>query len=270
MLHEPQQKELLSPLTAVSRLPLEQAEPLYDALRIAAEVSLTDPGSMVEGVSNRLRLLPPERRVAIGVARHRGEEVPLLLFTVANAVANQLSRDADQRIQQRVVGLASAQISGPVIPPSVPADEHRPGRSVAHFAGTAGSLGAYVEWADAKTGRKVLGFLGASHVLARSGQADPGDHIHSPGVPDADNNIAWRYGRLANARALVHAEDTTAEGAYVNDCDIAVARLTKACHPQNRVPGLDPNEGLNPVIRAVSDDELRRRPKITASGRHSR
>ena len=245
------------PANAISPLPLTQARPLYEALKIAASVAQTDPGSLIAIMENRPRLVPPEQRVSLGTATYRGEEVPLLLFTTRNADAERAARAADPRIQVRVVGQAAAPNSAPHTSLTVPVEEHRPGRSVAHYAGQAGSLGAYVTWPDAHTGRTVTGFLGASHVLAQMGKADPNDHIHSPGAPDADNNIAWRYGLLSNARTLVHVDDPTDANAYVNDCDIALARLHPTRNARNRVPGVDPKEGLNPIVRALSEVELR-------------
>jgi hypothetical protein len=52
------------------------------------------------------------------------------------------------------------------------------GLSVGHPDGSPGTLGAFVETADG------IGILSCSHVLARSGKAEPEDWIHHPGKPD--------------------------------------------------------------------------------------
>ena len=251
------QLDFLKPLATINPLPLRQARPLYEAMKIAAEISRTDPGSLVEGANNRLQLLPLERRVALGVTKRHETEMPLLLFAVRTEMVDHLLNSPPPDIEMRVVGQATALQLAAVHPPTIPADEHRPGRSVAHQAGRAGTLGAYVCWNDGATRRAVQGFLGASHVLALAGRANADDFIHSPGVPDADNNMKWRYGRLVNARILVHAEDVTAPDAYVNDCDIAVAKLDKRCFPRNQVPEAGPGGTLVVVKQALSGDELR-------------
>jgi hypothetical protein len=210
--------QLLGPPTA-SDLPLEQAEPLYEAMTIAAKISGTEPGRMVELKNREPRLLPPERRVAIGIARRGKEEVPLLLLAAPNPKAEKLVQAANSRIQLRVVGQASSRGASRVNPPTVPDADHRPGRSVSHCLGNAGSLGAYVTWNDEKSGRAVTGFLGASHVMGLLGKASERDWIHSPGPPDKDRNMRHRYGRLFNFRNLVHVDDPAEADAFVNDCD---------------------------------------------------
>ena len=84
-----------------------------------------------------------------------------------------------------------------------------------------------------------------------------GDNIHSPGFPDGPNNERFLYGKLADARRLVHFSDPVASDRYINDCDIAVARLTKRCIVRNEVPGRDPDGPLVPVERVLSMAELR-------------
>ena len=252
------QLDFLQPLPIINPLPLAQARPLYEAMKIAADISKTDPGSLVEGVNNRLQLLPPERRVALGVTRAWNGSSPAFVCST-DLHRDRLFKSAPSDVEMRIVGQATAHQMAAVYPPTIsPADEHRPGRSVgASCRDELARLAHMFVGMTTERGGPFSGFLGASHVLALAGKAFADDFIHSPGVPDADNNLKWRYGRLVNARVLVHAEDVTAPDAYVNDCDIAVARLDKSCIPRNQVPGGGPGGPLIAVKQALSDDELR-------------
>lgn len=241
----------------VPALPLEKAEPLFAAMKIAAQVSRAEPGRLVEVGRRGARLLPPERRVMIGISHVGGEPVPLLLLRQHNAHAEALARQAGGSIRIRVVGQATNAPSERIEPPTVPSAEHRPGRSVSHQDGAAGTLGAYVSWTDEESGRPVRGFLGASHVMSWMSRAEIGDHIHSPGPPDADRNIRHRYGTLENARKLVHVDEAATVASVINDCDVALARLVRRCRPRNMVPGPDPQGPMVPVERALDENELR-------------
>lgn len=87
------------------------------------------------------------------------------------------------------------------------------GCSVAHEAGSAGSIGAFV-----RIDRGPVGVLSCCHVLALSGRAEAGDPVSHPGYPDLDREPANRVGALT-------AKFTPFIRSQANNLDAAIATL---------------------------------------------
>jgi hypothetical protein len=123
--------------------------------------------------------------------------------------------------------------------------------------GSAGSLGLYVQIALGED-REASGFLGAAHVLSNMNRAGEDRMILSPGAPpEAQRREADAYGRLHNARVLVHHTGSDPDQ-VVNPHDAAVAVLNDiGADFANRVA--DPNDRRRelPVDRVLDLPELR-------------
>ena len=104
-----------------------------------------------------------------------------------------------------------------------PKEELHIGLSVGHADGRPGTLGAFV---DCREGR---GLLSCSHVLARSGKAEPGDWIHHPGKPDVEE----LSGRTRVGRLTEDFIEFSCRG--MNRLDAAIAVLKETVHDQGNV-----------------------------------
>lgn len=177
--------------------------------------------------------IPPLQRIALGIAKGQGFGD----FTLA--VRLQSHSDLLHAVVERVRALAKSEINvgfvGRVTPQSAgalePADlrqVRRPlviGCSVAHVAGTAGTLGMIAR--HRKTGRAVM--LSNSHVLAQAGLAKPGDAVTQPGRIDggaSDDHVA----------ALLDFVPLKTAGS--NQVDAAVAVLDDSIPFETLVPGI--------------------------------
>lgn len=237
-----------APLGAI---PLTKARAVALAFEAASRISGGRPGQMLTADKS---FLPSDRQASLGVTRKDGELHPVLLCPVRPS----LHRPSPTEI--RIVGFAAAEEPGNGDVEHPHWHFHRPGRSVGHKHGTAGSLGLYVKYTDEKANRTVTGFLSAAHVLSNSPLGTgPGDMILSPGRPPAKYaDIKYAYGHLYRGRLLTHHTDASASDSIVNECDAAVAGLIDATVPwRNEVP--DPNNpqgNLLPVTDVVPKTEI--------------
>jgi hypothetical protein len=240
---------------ALDAVGLSQSQDVATAVEAAAHISGTGAGCLRKHKDGRLDLLPPERRVGLGVTRAGSALQPILLLSSERAFDR--VEDADKHARKRVVGFAASRAPEPGVTPRCDCPVHRPGRSIGHQGGSAGSLGLYVTYADRKRRRK--GFLGAAHVLIHSPDVQVGDHIHSPGAPPEDyRDILYRYGKLRRGRALTHFTESRDYVRVVNSCDVALASLNPMVHAlQNSVP--DPNDANRclPVHDTMSVADIR-------------
>lgn len=106
-----------------------------------------------------------------------------------------------------------------------PKEQLHIGLSIGHPDGRPGTLGAFVESVDG------TGFLSCSHVLARSGKADPGDWIHHPGKPDTPELSARTRVALLSKDFI----EFSRQGRNSMDAAIAVMR-ENIQHSKNFIP----------------------------------
>ena len=175
-----------------------------------------------------------ERRGTILLEREAGP---------AARTADAVAKASDAPVDIITVGSATSHA-----PPRIDGDEApgaliedwRPGRSVGHVRGAAGTLGVLVEFEHGRgrSLRRVRGFTSASHVLSLVSKVEAGETVLSPGYPDAERDPAtYGVGQLRRWCALVH---YAAGNAIENDKDIAFVELDAAELPRlperNRVP----------------------------------
>src|SRR4051794_40440879 len=124
-------------------------------------------------------LAPAERgrvRVAVRLEREADRDV---LPTLSDAAHSEL----DVRVIGRVHALATPATDWSPAALQQRVRPLRPGLSVAHSTGTAGSLGGFVRTADG------LAILSNNHVLAASSAAAVGDVVLQPGPADRGNPV---------------------------------------------------------------------------------
>jgi hypothetical protein len=176
----------------LENVPLKKSDEVAAAIEVTTTTPSPEPGQLLvktgKGDNVTFELLVPEQRIGFGLTRASGEEecAPLLLLATEEAIPKDYRAKTDS-FEYRVVGFASADLPGAVL---TRADAeilpHRPGRSVAHNQGTAGSLGLYVTYTDKDTKNRFIGFTSASHVLSnfiQINRTNIGDIILSPGAP---------------------------------------------------------------------------------------
>ena len=154
----------------------------------------------------------------------------------------------------------------------VPIDQWRPGRSVAHRAWWAGSIGAFVE--PSRKTKKDLGlplnvplctFVSVAHVLAPPGvNANLGDYILSPGPPDVSRTASYRCAKLKNFYELLPPGDGTAP-ININTHDIAVAVMTEVKQVSNHIPNPTNQDELVMLDGVHSDEEIEKLAADSAS-----
>ena len=119
--------------------------------------------------------------------------------------AMKLKKETDEPVSVEVVGFA--QSVWPEEASSILTSESdlKPGISVSHINGWAGSLGAFVSFLHKPRSRvRYRGFTSAAHVLGMNNRAESDDHIVSPGRPDVEPDISYKIGTLARCAYLTH------------------------------------------------------------------
>jgi hypothetical protein len=191
----------------------------------------------------RSRLNTPGNRLAIGRVIG-GPGATIFLETQDGPAAKEV-----ERLRSTLSGQVNVETLGtPTSPkaesgtdlPGVLIEDWRPGRSVGHVDGTAGTLGVFVEF-NAKKGQGLQllrGFTTASHVLTLNVTARNGSDILSPGPPDVNRDPGtYLAGALRSWCRLVHYADSNAP-APGNLTDIAFVEMEDPVNypARNRVP----------------------------------
>jgi hypothetical protein len=233
-----------SVLPAIDSVPIDKADEVLCSLAVSTRLTGVAPGANVKVSSDgTIDLVSPQRRVGLGQTRVNGISEPILLVSAPDPLPNWVIKDLSVVPRSVVVGQMSAPVlrEAGKLSATVPLDQHRPGRSVAHQDYFAGSLGAYVNWPNDK-GIHVPAFVSACHVLSGLGRADAQNNvILSPGPPDAGRDPGrYSYGKVMRWERLVHHTDVTDPDNVINDVDIGLAYLIDSgTKPRNLVP--DPN-----------------------------
>ena len=148
-------------------------------------------------------------------------------------------------------------------------EDWRPGRSVSHVRGTAGTLGVLVEFDKGRgtSRQRVQGFTSAAHVLSLVPDVRPGETVQSPGFPDADLDPAtYGVGSLQRWCTLLH---RSAEGAEFNGRDVAFVEFSAGelakLPRKNMVPDPKaPDDSQIAIERVAAPDEVSSLPRDTA------
>ncbi len=147
----------------------------------------------------------------------------------------------------------------------------RPGISIGHRGGTAGTLGAVVE----RGGQRYI--LSANHVLALLNEGEPGDPIYQPGPSDGGDEkhtvavlaeyIPIRFGEGA-AETAADAAAISAQAAEPQGCSAILATLlssaSRSTSPQPTMPVLTGNQLDAALARPV--DGITLNPDIVDLG----
>jgi hypothetical protein len=179
-----------------------------------------------------LHLMSPLLRIALGVARGNGPG-DFHLAVRLQSRSSETQRFVDlvrERVRDELhVGFIGRVTAFADVPPTIADLRHacRPlvlGCSIAHIAGTAGTLGLIAK--HRKTGRTVA--VSCSHVLAQAGQAKLGDGITQPGRID---------GGGGHVAALLDFVPLKTSGSNQIDAAVAVLDESIAIRP-GMVPGV--------------------------------
>jgi hypothetical protein len=203
-----------------------------------------------------IRLRRPDRRLSWGIGRRDGSFTMALLVEKEDSwalnKARELKEEEKTHVEVTVVGQAHS--SRPEKVAEVEREARlRPGLSISHFSGFAGSLGCLVSRDD------YLGVLGASHVLGMNNTASEGDPILHPGNPDGPAVAENKLGTLVSYRLLVHYQSTLAKVTIANTADAALVRILDEdrCPTVNWVPNpKDPEERRISIKGIVSAEQL--------------
>ncbi len=235
-------RRFLLPTPALRRMSLISATAISDlaplileSVELVRETLRREAPSVVE-TEEGFKLQEPDRRMASGVAKEKGKPVTTLLVEKEDSWALQKAKDMQESMPRpttvTVTGTAHSWWPQDRLPPTK-SDKLKPGLSISHFRGHAGTLGCLVTWG----GRVAL--AGASHVLAINNSAKRGDPVLIPGYPDGSRRMANRIGTVADYIYLVHHQDEDRFDAHsVNTEDIAVVALDQPerCPSANLVP----------------------------------
>lgn len=207
-----------------------------------------------------VELQNPAKRLSIGVTKSEGQTIATLFVEKKDSWAMRQAK----KIEQSIDGPLAINITGvahstwPQHPVSqINALDLRPGLSIGHYCGYAGTLGCILRIKSSHG--EILSLAGASHVLAMINTANRGDAILQPGYPDGQKILTNRIGVITNYTYLVHYEESLAYGQSANTEDIAVVQLDDQQHwpSANLVP--DPRDPKNKKIKLkgyLSDEEL--------------
>jgi hypothetical protein len=180
-----------------------EEQKLKDLVRKRAQKFLDQPGITSVGVGYELKDGKPTGRLAIQftVEQKLGLEAlesagrPALPETITDDDGTEVPVDVIQRsYKPGVVLLAKPEAATPRRQRRKRLDPIRPGISVSHVAGTAGTIGAIVF--DNETGEPLI--LSNWHVLAGPG-SQTGDNILQPGPFDGGTLARDRIGRLVRS-----------------------------------------------------------------------
>lgn len=233
-----------------SQLSMEQADTVQNlAKRLEEEV----PAVVKRGETFALRR--PERRLTWGITRQEGRFTMALLVekeeSWAFGKANELKREQGAHVAVTTVGLAHSAVPEPL--PQKPEKRLRPGLSISHFGGWAGTLGCLVE-----VGNGEPGAVSASHVLGMNNKAKTGDLVLHPGNPDGGPPLKlYQFGQLADFVLLAHHSSEDLDF-LVNTLDVAlVDQISSSRMPSaNWVPNpTDPTRRIS-IKRLLPAEQL--------------
>ena len=194
---------------------------------IRGRLALTEKGDSKEAV-----LQPPSTRMAIGQQLRNGKLKATVIVEESSGPAfqeaKQMEKESNKEISVLIVGRAFS--SHPEnergkVAPGASLQEWRPGRSVSHIDGFAGTIGAFVTFKKKKLREKFKGFTSASHVLGLLGQAELDDKILCPGPPDGPRDLENTSGYLRKCIALCHYKGQATPRKIFNKTDIAIAEM---------------------------------------------
>lgn len=211
---------------------------------------------------NEISLQSPSNRLSIGKTKVDGKEKAIVVLEEASGAAfdeaERLKTNNPNDVEIVVIGRAFA--SQPqrkrTKSPGALVNTLRPGRSVSHINGFAGTLGLIANFRPPRKRKQVLGLLSASHVLRYRDDTRVNDQILSPGPPDEDRDLANVVAELKRGSILSHYLSEDDENKIINNTDIAAAQITRLSEgtESNEVPVSE--DGVNTVVLSdVADDE---------------
>lgn len=211
---------------------VEEATALLDHLALG-------PG----GKKDHSQLNGPGARLTLGKATGAQGKATILLEKEDGSAAAQVEKlKGTLKDTVDVVTLGSPSSHRPQSDSEAPGaliETWRPGRSMGHVRGAAGTLGVFVTFEMRKDGHivRVKGFTAAAHVLTLTTSAKKGDTILSPGYPDVERDPGeYGAGVLQRWCELVHhsADHETA----INLTDIAYIEMREVAQfpTENAVP----------------------------------
>lgn len=208
------------------------------------------------GMADAPSYLPPDRRLALGVAfgdegRGNGLAVRLakrqgLAYRAANEIAEDLTKQGafvDMRVVDRLSVPSRSSIAGADV--GGVGDELSIGLSVAHARAPAGTLGGFVRIKDVGDG-----IIGACHILANGGRSailqddnNEGSPIYHPASQDVIGPMTAKKHKIGNLRNYVPLDSSSVE------VDAAVASVDRG-HAGNVLPQLVGAELAGQRLRA--------------------
>jgi hypothetical protein len=204
-------------------------------------------------------LAAPERRLAAGLSFSEKGPQPAIFVEregswahdKADTIAEQLRGDIDV-----VVGGSAHSMYPRHAVRRSGAASLRPGASVGHCTGWAGSVGCLVTFVATRRHRKIemRGFLGAAHVLGKLNRAEDGDAIIHPGYPDGQRLMDHKVGSLHTYSYLGHYDEDVEAVTAPNLSDVALVALDDDTESDaaNLVPDPEDNKRQR-MIRGVVD-----------------
>lgn len=246
---------------------------LFDAPTSGALKEVQNAIGPIWELDNAERWEPPEldRRITWGVGKRKGKLIISLIVDKTDSSAERIAQDLVTQFpnQTKLITGGNAQSSKTTHPASKQGlnekREIRPGVSIGHPRGTAGTLGLIVRRAgEIKKGaiQEDVFVMTAAHVISLSKQTEVGDGVYSPGKPDCGISLKLkdRIGHLEDTTVLTHYTDDDFMEPQDHTIDVALVRVdTKKWKvpDKNYVPHpLNPTKKKLVITKVMSCDKL--------------